>query len=58
MGSIEEAEVLLDAVAEDVSLVSADVIRAEAVAVCADGTVQYSANSEIINLTSAARTCP
>lgn len=47
---IEGAEVLVDAVAEDVSLVRADVIRAEAVAVCRGGTVEYSANSEIINL--------
>lgn len=50
VGLIEGAEVLLDAVAEDVSLVSADVIRAEAVGVCSAGTVQYSANSEIISL--------
>lgn len=50
VGSIEQADVLIDAVAADVSLVSADVIRAEAVAVCVDGTPQYAANSEIINL--------
>lgn len=50
VGSIEEADVLLDAVAEDVSLVSADLIRAEAVAVCVGGTPQYAANSEIISL--------
>jgi len=49
-GLVEGAEVLLDAVAEDVSLVSADVIRAEAVAVCTDGTPTYSATSEIVNL--------
>ena len=47
---IEGAEVLVDAVAEDVSLVTADVIRAEAVAVCTAGEVVYSANSEIISL--------
>jgi hypothetical protein len=47
---IEGAEVLVDAVAEDVSLVRADVIRGEAVAVCRGGVVEYSANSEIINL--------
>ncbi len=47
---IEGADVLLDTVADDVSLVTADVIRAEAVAVCRDGAVEYSANSEIINL--------
>jgi len=49
-GSIEEADVLLDAVAEEVSLVTADAIRAEAVAVCVGDAVQYSANSEVINL--------
>jgi LPXTG-motif cell wall-anchored protein len=47
---IEGAEVLLDAVADDVSLVSADVIRAEAAAVCVAGEVRYTANSEIISL--------
>ncbi len=47
---IEGADVLLDTVADDVSLVTADVIRAEAVAVCRDGAVEYSASSEIINL--------
>lgn len=50
VGSVEEAEVLVDAVEEDVSLVTADVLRAEAVAVCRGGVVEYSANSEIINL--------
>jgi hypothetical protein len=50
VGLVEGAEVLLDSVAEDVSLVAADVIRAEAVAVCTAGAVQYSASSEIISL--------
>ena len=50
VGSVEEAEVLVDAVDEDVSLVTADVLRAEAVAVCRGGVVEYAANSEIINL--------
>lgn len=49
-GSIEEAGVLLDVVGEGVSLLSADVIRAEAIGVCVDGAVQYAATSEIINL--------
>lgn len=49
-GLIEGAEVLLDAAGEGVSLVSADVIRAEAVAVCTDGVPTYSATSEIVNL--------
>lgn len=47
---IEGLDVLLDVPADDVSLVSADVVRAEAVAVCTAGAVQYSANSEIIDL--------
>jgi LPXTG-motif cell wall-anchored protein len=47
---IEGAEVLVNQVAADVSLVEADVIRAEAAAVCTAGTVQYTANSEIISL--------
>lgn len=55
---IEGAEVLVDAVAADVSLVTADVIRAEAVAVCRGGTVEYAANSEIINLKIAGEDVP
>lgn len=50
LGLIENAQVLLDAAGEDVPLLSAAVIRAEAVAVCRAGAVQYSANSEIIDL--------
>lgn len=49
-GEIEGAEVLVDAVAADVSLVQVDAVRAEAVAVCTGDTVTYSANSEIVNL--------
>lgn len=47
---IEGLDVLLDAAGEGVSLVSASVVRAEAVAVCRAGAVSYSANSEIIDL--------
>lgn len=47
---IEGAEVLVDSLPGEVSLVTADVIRAEAVAVCRGGTVEYAANSEIVNL--------
>lgn len=50
VGSVEEAEVLVDGLPEAVSLVTADVIRAEAVAVCRAGAIEYAANSEIINL--------
>jgi len=47
---VEGLDVLLDAAGEGVSLVSASVIRAEAVAVCRAGAVEYSANSEIVDL--------
>jgi LPXTG-motif cell wall-anchored protein len=47
---IEGAEVLVDSLPDEVSLLTVDVIRAEAVAVCRGGEVQYSANSEVINL--------
>jgi hypothetical protein len=47
---IEGLDVLLDAAGEGVSLVSASVVRAEAVAVCRAGAVSYSANSEIVDL--------
>jgi len=47
---IEGLDVLLDAAGDGVSLVSAAAVRAEAVAVCRDGGVQYSANSEIVDL--------
>ena len=47
---IEGAEVLLDVPAEGVSLLRADAVRAEAVAVCSNGVVRYSAQSEIVNL--------
>jgi len=47
---IEGADVLLDAAGPGVSLLSADVIRAEAAAVCRAGSVHYTANSEIVDL--------
>lgn len=50
LGQIEGAQVLVDAVGEGIPLVGAAAIRAEAVGVCTAGTVQYSANSEIIDL--------
>lgn len=50
VGSVEEAEVLVKQLEGEVSLLTADVIRGEAVAVCTGGQVQYSANSEIVNL--------
>ncbi|HUF33989.1 MAG TPA: hypothetical protein VMN58_12355 [Acidimicrobiales bacterium] len=50
LGEIENAQVLMDAAGEDVPLLSAALIRAEAVAVCTADTVQYSANSELVDL--------
>lgn len=50
IGQVEDVEVLVDAVAADVPLIEADLIRGEAVAVCSAGTVQYSAQSEVVNL--------
>jgi LPXTG-motif cell wall-anchored protein len=50
VGSIENAEVLIDAAGEGVPLLTATLIRAEAVGVCRDGVVEYSANSEILQL--------
>jgi hypothetical protein len=47
---IEGLDVLLDAAGDGVSLVSAAAVRAEAVAVCRGGSVQYAANSEIVDL--------
>lgn len=50
VGSVEGAEVLLDTVGEGIALLTAGAVRAEAVAVCRGGTVQYAANSEILQL--------
>ena len=50
VGLIEDLDVLVDAVEPGVSLLSADVLRGEAVGVCKSGSVEYSANSEIVNL--------
>jgi hypothetical protein len=49
-GTVAEASVLLGVPETGQALVSATAIRAEAVAVCADGTPKYSATSEIIDL--------
>lgn len=57
-GVVEDAEVLVDLVGEDVSLLNADVIRAEAVGVCRDGAVEYSATSEVIGLSVAGELLP
>lgn len=58
MALIEGLDVLLDVPTGGVSLVSADAVRAEAVAVCSAGGVQYSANSEIVNLDIAGEDVP
>jgi hypothetical protein len=50
IGQVEDLEVLVDAVGEGVPVVEADLVRGEAVAVCSAGAVQYSAESEVVNL--------
>lgn len=50
VGQAEDVEVLIDAVATDVPLVEADLLRSEVVAKCTGTTVEYSANSEAANL--------
>lgn len=47
LGQIEDLQLLI---ADDMALLEADVVRAEAVAVCDGGQVRYSATSEIVNL--------
>jgi hypothetical protein len=50
IGQIEDLSVLINESVPGGALVSADLIRAEAVAVCAAGSVQYSASSEVVDL--------
>jgi len=50
IGQVEDLEVLIDAVGADVPLLRAEVLRAEAVAVCRAGQVEYAASSEVLNL--------
>ncbi len=50
VGSVENLEVLVNQVGENVSLLTADVVQAEAVAVCSQSGPQFSATSEIVNL--------
>ena len=50
VGEAESLQVLIDEGVPGGSLVDADLITAEAVAVCSGGTVQYSASSEVVNL--------
>jgi LPXTG-motif cell wall-anchored protein len=50
VGQAEDVEVLIDAVATDVPLVEADVIRGEVVAKCTGDAIEYSASSEFANL--------
>ncbi|HSP02763.1 MAG TPA: hypothetical protein VLR27_04635, partial [Acidimicrobiales bacterium] len=50
VSSIEDLTVLVEQLPEGASLVSADVLRAEAAAVCRGGAVEYTASSEIIDL--------
>ncbi|MEQ1786151.1 MAG: hypothetical protein ABL966_03790 [Acidimicrobiales bacterium] len=50
LGQIEDLEVLIDMIDDGVSVLEADALRAEAVAVCSGNTVTYSASSEVVNL--------
>jgi hypothetical protein len=56
VGSVEDLEVLIDAVDADVPLVEADLLRGEVVAKCVGNNVQYSAQSEAVNLVVAGET--
>lgn len=57
VAEIEDAGVLLGVAGPDVPVLTAGLIRAEAVAVCA-GTPRYSANSEVIDLAVAGQALP
>jgi hypothetical protein len=50
IGQIEDLSVLINAQVPGGKLISADLIRAEAVAVCSANAVKYSANSEVVDL--------
>lgn len=50
IGQIEDLSLLINEGIPGGQLISADLIRAEAVAVCSAGAVQYSANSEVVDL--------
>jgi hypothetical protein len=50
VASVEDLEVLIDAVDDDIPLVEADLLRGEVVAKCTGEDVEYSAQSEAVNL--------
>lgn len=50
IGQIEDLSLLINEGVPGGKLISADLIRAEAVAVCKAGAVSYSANSEVVDL--------
>lgn len=50
IGQIEDLSVLINEGVPGGKLISADLVRAEAVAVCSAGTVTYGANSEVVDL--------
>lgn len=50
VGQVEDLLVLIDEGVPGGQLLNADLIRGEAVAVCTAGAVQYSAESEVVNL--------
>lgn len=57
-GLVEGLDVLIDVAGQGVSVLSADAVRAEAVGVCRDGEVEYSASSEIVGLSVAGELLP
>ncbi|CAN5556386.1 hypothetical protein BH20ACT2_BH20ACT2_21220 [soil metagenome] len=57
-GQVEGLEVLLDVAGVGVPLLDAEAVTAEAVAVCSGGSVQYSANSEVVSLSVAGNLLP
>lgn len=50
IGQIEDLSVLINEGVPGGQFISADLVRAEAVAVCRAGAVEYSANSEVVDL--------
>jgi hypothetical protein len=58
VGAVEDLEVLVDAVADDVPFIRADLVRGEAVGVCVGDEAVYSASSEIVNLVIGGETVP
>lgn len=58
LGVVENLEVLVNQVDAETSLLTATVVRAEAAAACVDGSPEYTANSEIVDLQIAGEQVP